>query len=57
MGSAICVRSWERQPRATGKPSGLELMSSSCRFGPNFSCLASGWNGSIGGRPIRMLPV
>lgn len=57
MGSSICVRSWERQPRATGKPSGLELMSSSGRFGPNFSCLASGWNGSIGGRPIRMLPV
>lgn len=57
MGSAICVRSRERRPGATGKPSGLELMSSSSRFGPNFSCLASGWDGSIGDRPIRMQPV
>lgn len=54
MGSAMCVWIWNDPPGATAKPCGLELMPSSRRFGPNFSCLAWGWKESIGRRPIRM---
>jgi hypothetical protein len=58
MGNAMCVWIGSSLPGATtGKPPGLELMSSSSRFGLNFSCLASRRNGSIEGRPIRMQPA
>ena len=54
-GSAICVWIGISEPgTTTGKPPGLELMSSSSRFGLNFSCLAEGRNESIKRKPIRM---
>lgn len=55
MVSAMCMWIGKGQPGTiTGKPSSLKLMSSSSRFGPNFSCLAYRRSESIGYRPIRI---